>query len=464
MTEFEEKLEQLLLAQIDGCTGLDAVERLSGGASQETYRIVIRSSSGARTLCMRRAAGGGYDEARLPGLGGEALLMQIARKSGVPAPEVYYVLQRTDDLGGGFIMEWLEGEALGSRILRDEKYAKLRPGLAYECGRIMARIHNIDLDSTRLRARLQVLTPENYVHQTWEHYQTLNVPQPMIDYVGQWLLRNLPKIDRVTLVHNEFRNGNFMVSSEKVLGVLDWEVAHIGDPVRDLGWLCTNAWRYGESLPVGGFGSYEDLLRGYEEESGIRVDPLHVQFWEVFGSFWWSVTCLRFTERFRAGPDRSIERAMVGRRAAEGQIDCVNILMPGPVTEAPRGSIENLDSPRTDELLTEVSNFLREEVMGSAQGRTRFLARVAANAVDLAKREAESLSESRGWELASLQSLFGTTEDGLEVLRWRLVKKLQDDDVDLDENQLRAHLRQAVTNQIAIDHPSYSGYQQAISR
>ncbi|MDG2072147.1 MAG: DUF6285 domain-containing protein, partial [Pseudomonadales bacterium] len=74
------------------------------------------------------------------------------------------------------------------------------------------------------------------------------------------------------------------------------------------------------------------------------------------------------------------------------------------------------------------------------------------------------LSESRGWELASLQSLFGTTEDGLEVLRWRLVKKLQDDDVDLDENQLRAHLRQAVTNQIAIDHPSYSGYQQAISR
>lgn len=464
MTEFEEKLEQILLAQIDGCTGLDTVERLSGGASQETYRIVIHSSSGARTLCMRRAAGGGYDEVRLPGLDGEALLMQIARKSGVPAPEVYYVLKRADDLGGGFIMEWLEGEALGSRILRDEKYAKLRPGLAFECGRIMARIHNIDLDSAGLRARLQVLTPENYVRQTWESYQALNVPQPMIDYVGQWLMRNLPKTDRVTLVHNEFRNGNFMVSSEEVLGVLDWEIAHIGDPVRDLGWLCTNAWRYGESLPVGGFGSYEDLLCGYEEESGIKVDPIHVQFWEVFGSFWWSVTCLRFTERFRAGPDRSIERGMIGRRAAEGQIDCVNILMPGPVTEVPRGSMENLNSPRTDELLTEVSNFLRDEVMGSVQGRTRFLARVAANAVDLAKREAESLSEYRVWELAALQSLFGSTEDGLEVLRWRLVEKLRDDEVDLDDNQLRAYLRQAVTNQIAMDHPSYNGYKQAISR
>jgi aminoglycoside phosphotransferase (APT) family kinase protein len=459
MTQFEKKLERILLAQIAGCTGLDTVERLSGGASQETYRIVMGSTSGARTLCLRRAAGGGYDETRRPGLDGEALLMQIARKSGVPAPDVYYVLQREDDLGGGFIMEWLEGEALGSRILRDEKYANLRTGLAYECGRIMARIHNIDVDSTGLRARLQVLTTEDYVRQTWERYQALNVPQPMIDYVGQWLMRNLPKNDRVTLVHNEFRNGNFMVSSEKVLGVLDWEIAHIGDPIRDLGWLCTNAWRYGESLPVGGFGSYEDLLRGYEEESGIRVDPSHVQFWEVFGSFWWSVTCLGMAEHFRAGPDRSIERAMIGRRTAEGQIDCVNILMPGPVIEVPRGALENFDSPRTDELLTEVSNFLRDEVMGSVQGRTRFLTRVAANAVDLAKREAESLSEYRVWELASLQSLLGNTEDGLEVLRWRLVKKLRDDAVDLDDNPLRVHLRQAVTNQIAMDHPSYSGYQ-----
>ena len=138
--------------------------------------------------------------------------------------------------------------------------------------------------------------------------------------------------------------------------------------------------------------------------------------------------------------------------------------MPGPIIEVPRGAMENLDSPRTDELLTEVSNFLREDVMSSAQGRTRFLARVAANAVDLAKREAESLSEYRVWELASLQSLFGSTEDGLEFLRWRLVKKLRDDTVDLDDHKLRAHLRQAVANQIATDHPSYSGYQQAISR
>jgi len=463
VAEFEEKLERVLLAQFDGCTGLDAVDRLSGGASQETYRIIINLTAGIRTLCLRRAAGGGYDELRRPGLAGEALLMQLARKSGVPAPEVYYVLQRTDDLGGGFIMEWLEGEALGSRILRDEKYAELRSGLAYECGRITARIHNIDVDTTGLRAHLQVLTPENYVRETWEHYQAYNIPQPMIDYIGQWLIRNLPKSHRETLVHNEFRNGNFMVSSEEVVGVLDWEIAHIGDPIRDLGWLCTNAWRYGESLPVGGFGTYEDLLSGYEEESGIRVDPLQVQFWEVFGSFWWSVTCLGMAESFRNGPDGSIERAMIGRRAAEGQIDCVNILMPGAIMEEPESSMENLDSPRTDELLTEVSSFLRDEVMTSTQGRTRFLARVAANAVDLAKREVEHLSEYRNWELASLQSMFGSSEDELEVLRWRLVKKLREDEVDLKDEQLRSHLRQTVANQVALDHPSYSGYQQAIT-
>ena len=72
-------------------------------------------------------------------------------------------------------------------------------------------------------------------------------------------------------MHNDFRNGNFMVGASGVVAVLDWEVAHIGDPMRDLGWICTNSWRFGRSdLPVGGFGEYADLFRGYESVSGQR--------------------------------------------------------------------------------------------------------------------------------------------------------------------------------------------------
>ncbi len=119
--EFEQKLGAIVEREIGGCTGLARVERLSGGASQETYRLTLKASDDERTLCMRRAPGGGVDldtEVRIaPGLATEALLMACARDVGVPEPEVYYVLQEADGLGEGFIMEWLDGEALGARIV-----------------------------------------------------------------------------------------------------------------------------------------------------------------------------------------------------------------------------------------------------------------------------------------------------------------------------------------------------------
>lgn len=76
-----------------------------------------------------------------------------------------------------------------------------------------------------------------------------------------------------------------MVSPEHgVVAVLDWELAHKGDPIRDLGWICTNSWRFGvPELPVGGFGTREDLLAGYKESTGRTVSSEHLKFW---GSFW----------------------------------------------------------------------------------------------------------------------------------------------------------------------------------
>lgn len=115
----------------------------------------------------------------------------------------------------------------------------------------------------------------------------------MIDYTARWLLQHLPVDSRRTLVHGDFRNGNLMIDAGGIRAVLDWELAQIGDPVRDLGWLCVNSWRFGRSdLPVGGFGTVEDLLEGYRAVSGIDIDRAELTFWQVFGSFWWAVTTL----------------------------------------------------------------------------------------------------------------------------------------------------------------------------
>ena len=105
MTEFETKLAACLDANLPGFKSLISVERLSGGASQETYRIEIHAEGGARLVAMRRAPGGEVVEPTPghPGLAAEALLMQSAKAVGVPEPEVFHILTIEDGLGDGFL-------------------------------------------------------------------------------------------------------------------------------------------------------------------------------------------------------------------------------------------------------------------------------------------------------------------------------------------------------------------------
>ena len=359
-------------------------------------------------------------------------------------------------------MEWLDGEALGARIVRSPEFEAIRPKLAYECGKVLAKIHSIDLDATGLRSRLWEIPPAEFVEQTWERYRLLNTPQPMIDYVARWLMENLPKKHETALVHNDFRNGNFMLSPDGIVAVLDWEVAHVGDPMRDLGWMCTNSWRFGASDPVGGFGQYEDMFKGYEDESGKIVDPEHVKFWEVFGSFWWSVGCLGMAEHYRSGPDKTVERPAIGRRTSECQVDCVNLLIPGPVEMVEESlGFSSVDIPRTDELLVSVRDFLRNDVMDETTGRANFLSRVAANSLDIVLRELSLGPMHQSLELKRLQALFQSKES-LDALKWQLVTQLRDKQISLDNDALQNHLRQTVVNQIAIDQPKYSGLRNAL--
>ncbi len=454
-------LEPVLTGAVAGCVGVAGVERLSGGASQETYRVDAVMVDGRRRFALRRAAGGAQPDGTL-GLATEAKLMVAARTAGVPAPQIHHVLQDTDRLGAGFVMEWLDGETLGARIVRDPALADARRRLAYDCGAALARIHGIDVAAAGLAERLPGATPTQLVRETWQRYQAFETPQPMIDYTARWLLEHPPPAVPPGLVHGDFRNGNLMVTGDGIVAVLDWELAHIGDPMRDLGWLCTNSWRFGGDGPVGGFGSYEDLFQGYEDTSGRAVDPAHVKFWEVFGSFWWAVGCLSMADRYRNGPDPSVERPGIGRRSSECQMDCVNLLIPGAVTlPAPPPEERAVDMPRFDELLTSVRDFLRGEVMAATQGRTRFLARVASNSLDIALRETALGPSAWAAEAKRLQALFHSTED-LPALRWRLTLGLRDGSIDLAMPGLAEHLRQSVAAQLAIDQPKYPALRAAL--
>jgi aminoglycoside phosphotransferase (APT) family kinase protein len=111
--------------------------------------------------------------------------------------------------------------------------------------------------------------------------------------------------------------------------VLDWELAHLGDPAEDLGWITVNSWRFGEiDKPVGGFGSVEDMLEGYRFEGGEAISADTVRYWRTLGTLRWGLICRSMARPARPGAPLSVERAMIGRRISETELDLLDILAP----------------------------------------------------------------------------------------------------------------------------------------
>ena len=212
--DFHAAISGALARDLPGFIALNSCARLSGGASQESYRLAIASTHGPLQLVLRRTPGGvpPAPDAEQIGPRVEALVVRAARAAGVPAAEILAELAPQDGLGEGYFMAWLAGEALGSRIVRSPELAAVRPHLAHQCGRILARIHAIDVVSSGLDRVLKVVPPAALVQQTWRQYQSFNTPAPLIDYTAQWLLAHLPPVLPPTLTHADFRNGNLMVS------------------------------------------------------------------------------------------------------------------------------------------------------------------------------------------------------------------------------------------------------------
>ena len=312
-------LDRLAPRLSPAATGARNARRLSGGASLETWAFDL--DDGTPLILRRRPDGALPRDTALP-LASEADLIRAADAAGAPVPSVVRVCAPGDALGEAYVMRRLEGETLGRRIVRDEAFAGVRPGLSRRCGEVLARIHAIPIEGlpslTTSDARGELARYEAL-------YRQMGAQRPILEAAFRWLESIAPPPPETSvLVHGDFRNGNLMIHPEHGLaGVLDWELAHLGDPAEDLGWMCVNSWRFGEwRKPVGGFGDYADLLAGHGGD--ITLD--RVKFWQALGSLKWGVMCLMMYQSFAAGADRSIERAMIGRRTSETEIDLVALM------------------------------------------------------------------------------------------------------------------------------------------
>jgi hypothetical protein len=188
-----------------------------------------------------------------------------------------------------------------------------------------------------------------------------------------------------------------MVGTDGLRGVLDWELTHRGDPRQDLGWLCTKAWRFGSASPVGGFGTRADLMAGYAAGGGTPPDEQTQRWWELYGTVHWALLCRSQAERYLSGAEPSVELAVLGRRVCEQEYDVLLTLghatpltVQDPLEGREYPPVRPHDRPSGPGLLRAVRDFLGTEV-GSrvdADPVLKFHARVAANALRMAEREA----------------------------------------------------------------------------
>jgi aminoglycoside phosphotransferase (APT) family kinase protein len=304
---------------------IEGLRRLSAGATLETWAFDALGGDRRWPLILRRAPGG-VSAARTLSLADEAAVVRALHQTGAMVPEVVWTLLPEDDLGDGFIMVRIEGETIPRKILRDAHFDEVRPRLVAQFAQAAQRLHRIDtsllppaLPSAGVRETLDVMTART---------RSLPTPRPVFELAIRWLEDHAPtEPERPCLVHGDFRHGNVIIGVEGIRAVLDWEIAHLGDPVEDLAWLCAPPWRFGLlDKPAGGLGSREDLLEAYAQASGHAVDPGRFRYWEVMASLRWGVGCASMLEWFRSGRNRTVERAMIVRRASENEMDLMRLL------------------------------------------------------------------------------------------------------------------------------------------
>jgi aminoglycoside phosphotransferase (APT) family kinase protein len=335
--ELQRAVEALLGERTGGEVKVRDLRPLFGGACQDNYRVDLEIArgelAGARRMVLRSDA-----NQSLPGSVGrreEFHVIQAAVAAGVRTPRVHWLCEGLVRPGKhAYFMDWAEGEAIGRRVVKHPELAKARETLPEALATELARIHSItrarspDLPVDRGQppgdpARAAIAFARDMARACQE-------PHPAIELALRWLEDHLPAGSEETLVHGDFRVGNFLVTTDGLSAVLDWEFSHFGDPMEDVAWLCVRDWRFGQlQLAAGGLARRERFHAAYEKASGRAVDPGRAHWWEVMGNARWAVGSVMQGERYLSGEESDLELIAIARRAVEMEYEALRLIEKG---------------------------------------------------------------------------------------------------------------------------------------
>jgi len=270
---------------------IESARPLTGGAIQENWRvecvIVGGPHSGRQGFVIRSDASSSVDSSL--SRSEEFKILGVAHSAGVTVPEPLWLCEDMEVMGRVFyVMRLVEGIGLGPRIVKDLQLGGDREALVEQLGRELARIHSIrpphdDLEFLR--------RPDNHpalemIARLRQHLDTLGEDRPMLEWGLRWAELNLPPNPEITLVHQDFRTGNYLVD-ENGLTAID-----------------------------------------YEAGSGRSIDDQAVTFWEVVAHIRWGVIALQQAHRHLSGGQQSLELALSGRLLPELEFEVLNMTSP----------------------------------------------------------------------------------------------------------------------------------------
>jgi aminoglycoside phosphotransferase (APT) family kinase protein len=295
---------------------------IPGGASRETWLV----EAGDQRWVLRRDPEGSVS---LVPIENERALISLAFNAGVPVPEPLAFEPAGGRLGtAAMLMRFVDGTSVAPRILRKPEYERARESLSTQLATALAAIHSLTAVDVGGSLPAAGMNPALDQISEWERQlDEIGEPLPAVELGLRWLRANAPAPAEPRLVHGDFRLGNFIVDERGLAAVIDWELAHLGDPAEDIGWLCIRSWRFGnDDLPVAGVGQLDEFASAYEAAGGETVDCERVRYWETFGNVKWAVICARQAQDHLTGVRRSHELASLGRRVCEPEWDLLQLV------------------------------------------------------------------------------------------------------------------------------------------
>ena len=301
-----------------------SLERMSGGAVQENWALDVELSGELRRWVLRTDAGAPVRESS--SRAHEFAVLKAVHPANVFAPEPLYLCE---DLGVTgrlfFIMQRLPGVAAGHKVTRDPKVVPDPADLARELAVNLARLHRIKAPHPGLGFLKTMLARESIAHYR-SYLDTLSCAYPVLEWGLRWCEINAPAKEDTTFIHRDYRTGNYLVHDGHLAGVLDWEFPAFGNPLEDVGWMCARCWRFARpDLPVGGIAGLDDFIPVYERESGRKVPPRDLNYWQVMAHLRWAMIALQQVGRHLSGAESSLELALTGHIISQLELEILDL-------------------------------------------------------------------------------------------------------------------------------------------